>query len=111
MGPCFTTGWMDSANNNKQAAMSFFDELKRRNVYRVGVAYVIAGAAAHQEATRCLTRNVFRCGEIDIFCLKYRRRLHSSMGQRIVRPRSLNTSLQRNYLARVQYVVGVHHLL
>ncbi len=58
---------MDSANNNKQAAMSFFDELKRRNVYRVGVAYVIAGAAAHQEATRCLTRNVIRCGEIDNF--------------------------------------------
>jgi len=32
---------MDSANNNKQAVMSFFDELKRRNVFRVGVAYVI----------------------------------------------------------------------
>jgi TolB-like protein len=32
---------MDSANNNKQAVMSFFDELKRRNVIRVGVAYLI----------------------------------------------------------------------
>ncbi len=32
---------MDSANNNKQAVMSFFDELKHRNVFRVGVAYVI----------------------------------------------------------------------
>ena len=32
---------IDSANSNKQAVMSFFDELKRRNVFRVGVAYVI----------------------------------------------------------------------
>jgi TolB-like protein len=32
---------MDSANRNKQAVMSFFDELKRRSVFRVGVAYVI----------------------------------------------------------------------
>ena len=32
---------MDSANNNKQAVMSFIDELKRRNVFRIGVAYVI----------------------------------------------------------------------
>ncbi len=34
-------GRIDSANSNKQAVMSFFDELKRRNVFRVGVAYVI----------------------------------------------------------------------
>ncbi len=33
---------MGSANSNKQAVMSFFDELKRRNVFRVGVAYLIA---------------------------------------------------------------------
>ena len=32
---------MDIANSNKQAVMSFFDELKRRNVFRVGIAYVI----------------------------------------------------------------------
>ncbi len=32
---------MDIANRNKQAVMSFFDELKRRNVFRVGIAYVI----------------------------------------------------------------------
>ncbi len=35
-------GRMDSANSNKQAVMSFFDELKRRNVFRVGIAYAIA---------------------------------------------------------------------
>ena len=34
-------GRIDSANSNKQAVMSFLDELKRRNVFRVGVAYVI----------------------------------------------------------------------
>jgi len=33
---------MDSANSNKQADMSFIKELKRRNVFRVGVAYAIA---------------------------------------------------------------------
>jgi len=33
---------MDSANSNKQAVMTFFDELKRRNVFRVGIAYAIA---------------------------------------------------------------------
>jgi TolB-like protein/Flp pilus assembly protein TadD len=32
---------MDSANSNKQSVMSVIDELKRRNVFRVGVAYVI----------------------------------------------------------------------
>lgn len=32
---------MDSANRNKQAVMSFIDELKRRNVFKLGVAYVI----------------------------------------------------------------------
>jgi TolB-like protein/Flp pilus assembly protein TadD len=32
---------MDSANSNNQAVMSLIDELKRRNVFRVGVAYVI----------------------------------------------------------------------
>jgi TolB-like protein/Tfp pilus assembly protein PilF len=32
---------MDSAKNNRQAIMSFIDELKRRNVFRVGIAYVI----------------------------------------------------------------------
>ncbi len=32
---------MGSANNNKQAVMSFFDELKRRNVFRVAFAYAI----------------------------------------------------------------------
>ena len=32
---------MDSANNNNLADMSIIDELKRRNVFRVGVAYVI----------------------------------------------------------------------
>jgi TolB-like protein/Tfp pilus assembly protein PilF len=32
---------MDSANNNKQAVMSFMHELKRRKVIRVAVAYVI----------------------------------------------------------------------
>ena len=32
---------MDSANNNQQAVMHFIDELKRRNVFRVGVAYMI----------------------------------------------------------------------
>ena len=32
---------MGSANSNKQAVMSFIDELKRRNVFRVGIAYVI----------------------------------------------------------------------
>ena len=35
-------GRMDSANSNKQAVMTFFDELKRRNVFRVGIAYAIA---------------------------------------------------------------------
>ncbi len=33
---------MGSANSNKQAVMSFIKELKRRNVFRVGVAYAIA---------------------------------------------------------------------
>ncbi len=33
---------MDCANSNKQAAMSFIRELKRRNVFRVGIAYAIA---------------------------------------------------------------------
>jgi len=32
---------MCSANSNKQAVMSFIDELKRRNVFRVGIAYLI----------------------------------------------------------------------
>ena len=32
---------MGSANSNKQTVMSFIDELKRRNVFRVGIAYVI----------------------------------------------------------------------
>ena len=32
---------MGPANSNKQAVMSFIDELKRRNVFRVGIAYVI----------------------------------------------------------------------
>jgi TolB-like protein len=32
---------MDSANSSKQAEMSIIDELRRRNVIRVGVAYVI----------------------------------------------------------------------
>ncbi len=32
---------MDPANSSKQAVMSFIDELKRRHVFRVGVAYVI----------------------------------------------------------------------
>jgi len=32
---------MDSANNNGRGAMSFIEELKRRNVIRVAVAYVI----------------------------------------------------------------------
>ena len=35
-------GRMDSANSNKQPVMTFFDELKRRNVFRVGIAYAIA---------------------------------------------------------------------
>ncbi len=33
---------MDSANSNKKAVMSFIDELRRRNVFRVGIAYTIA---------------------------------------------------------------------
>ncbi|MCH8306729.1 MAG: hypothetical protein E2O63_05610 [Gammaproteobacteria bacterium] len=33
---------MDSANSNKKAVMSFIDELRRRNVFRVGIAYAIA---------------------------------------------------------------------
>ena len=33
---------MGSANSNKQAVMSFIKELKRRNVFRVSVAYAIA---------------------------------------------------------------------
>ena len=33
---------MDSANNNKQAVMSLFEELKRRNVIRVAIAYAVA---------------------------------------------------------------------
>ncbi len=33
---------MGSANGNKQVVMSFIEELKRRNVFRVGLAYVIA---------------------------------------------------------------------
>jgi len=32
---------MDSANSNKQAAMPFFDELKRRNVIKVAIAYIV----------------------------------------------------------------------
>jgi len=33
---------MDSASGNEQAVMSFFEELKRRNVLRVATAYVVA---------------------------------------------------------------------
>jgi adenylate cyclase len=33
---------MDSAYKNKQAAMSFIDELKRRNVIRVAITYLVA---------------------------------------------------------------------
>jgi len=33
---------MGSANSNKQAVMSFIKELKRRNVFRVAIAYAIA---------------------------------------------------------------------
>ena len=33
---------MNSANGIKQSVMSFIDELKRRNVFRVGVAYAVA---------------------------------------------------------------------
>jgi adenylate cyclase len=33
---------MGSANKNKQAAMSFIDELKRRNVIRVAITYLVA---------------------------------------------------------------------
>ena len=32
---------MGSANSNKQAVMSFIKELKRRNVFRVAIAYAI----------------------------------------------------------------------
>jgi TolB-like protein len=32
---------MDFANSNKQAVMSFIDELKRRNVLRVAIAYIV----------------------------------------------------------------------
>ncbi len=34
-------GPIDSANSNKQAVMSFIDELKRRNVLRVAIAYIV----------------------------------------------------------------------
>jgi TolB-like protein len=33
---------MDSANSNKKTIMTFIDELRRRNVFRVGIAYAIA---------------------------------------------------------------------
>ncbi len=33
---------MDSANSNKKAVMSFIAELRRRNVFRIGIAYAIA---------------------------------------------------------------------
>ncbi len=33
---------MDSASSDRRAVMSFINELKRRNIFRVSVAYVIA---------------------------------------------------------------------
>ncbi len=41
---------MGSANNNKQAFMSFVDELKRRNVIKVAIAYAVCAWVVAQVA-------------------------------------------------------------
>ena len=41
---------MDSANNNKQAVMTFIDELKHRNVIKVAIAYAVGAWAIAQLA-------------------------------------------------------------
>ena len=41
---------MGSANNNKQAVMSFIDELKRRNVNRVAIACAVGAWVIPQVA-------------------------------------------------------------
>ena len=41
---------MGSANNNKQAVMSFIDELKARNVIKVAIAYAVGAWVIAQVA-------------------------------------------------------------
>jgi len=42
---------------------NFFAELKRRNVYKVAVAYIIAGWALSQELRRFFRSSMFRTGQ------------------------------------------------